>query len=69
MTKYCRSTDVVPNPEFMDNFDNLKSIKQLYLSVVTTSSPMDKIFDDLGPMDNRKYVLFFDCRFVDSFVR
>jgi hypothetical protein len=54
MEKYCRSTEVVPNPEFMDNFDSLKSVKQLFLSIVSSSSTLDKIVESFGSMDNRK---------------
>jgi hypothetical protein len=54
MEKYCRSTDAVPNPEFMNNFDSLKSIKQLFLTIVSSSSTLDKVVAGFGDMDNRK---------------
>jgi hypothetical protein len=54
MEKYCRSTEVVPNPQFMDNFDSIKSVKQLFLTIVSSSSPLDKVVSGFGLMDNRK---------------
>lgn len=54
MEKYCRSTEVIPNPEFMENFDSFKSVKQLFLSFVTPSTSLDKVVENFGTMDNRK---------------
>jgi hypothetical protein len=53
MAKYCQST-AVPNPEFMENFDSLKSVKQLFLAIVSSSSTLDKVVAGFGPMDDRK---------------
>ncbi len=54
MEKYCRSTEVVPNPEFMNNFNSFKSVKQLFLTIVSTTSSFDQIVSGFGEMDNRK---------------
>jgi hypothetical protein len=54
MEKYCRSTEVIPNPEFMNNFDSLKSVKQLFLTIVASPSSLDKVVAGFGLMDNRK---------------
>ncbi|CAF1088982.1 unnamed protein product [Rotaria sp. Silwood1] len=57
MEKYYRSMDTVPHPEFMDNFHSLKRVEQIFLSIVSTSSTLDKVVADLGIMDNRKKMI------------
>jgi hypothetical protein len=54
MNKYCRSVNAVPNPEFMDNFDLLKSVRQLFLAIVSSPSSLDKVISGFGLMDDRK---------------
>lgn len=54
MEKYCRSTEVVPNPEFKDEVDSSRSVKQMYFPLVSSSSTLDKVFSNMGPMDHRK---------------
>lgn len=46
--------DVVPHPEFMENYDSIKNVKQLFLSIVSTSSTLDKVISSFGIADNRK---------------
>ncbi|CAF1151697.1 unnamed protein product [Rotaria sordida] len=57
MEHYCKSMGTVPHPEFMDNVDSFKSVKQLFLSFVSTTSSLDKIVSGFGPMDNRKKMI------------
>ena len=54
MEKYCRSTEVIPNPEFRDDCDSLRKVQQIYLTIVSPSSSLDKVVNGFGAMDNRK---------------
>jgi hypothetical protein len=54
MEKYCQSTGAVPHPEFMDNIDSIKSVKQLFLAIVSSSTSLDKVVASFGSMDDRK---------------
>ncbi|CAM4757594.1 unnamed protein product [Rotaria magnacalcarata] len=57
LRKYYKSMETVPHPEFMDHFDSFKSVKQLFLSIVSNSSALDKLVDNFGFADNRKKMI------------
>ena len=54
MERYYRSMDTVPYPEFMDEFDSIKTVTQMFLPIVSSTSAIDKVVSGLDIKDNRK---------------
>ncbi|CAF0766237.1 unnamed protein product [Adineta ricciae] len=64
MEQYCRDGYAVPHPEFMNNFDSLKSVKQLFLAIVSSPSSLEKILAGFGLMSDREKMIM--ARVLDS---
>ncbi|UJR26661.1 hypothetical protein I4U23_007978 [Adineta vaga] len=70
MEEYCRDGYAVPHPEFMSNLDSFKSVKQLFLAIVSSPSALDKIISGFGLMSDREKMIMarvLDSLFQDDF--